>query len=86
MDAESYGDRVFQAVLESGDTESGVSIHVVDSEYDSGPVVCQCYVPVFPGDSIDTLKTRTRVRERDFVVETLARIAEGNILLTDTAG
>ena len=76
-----YGDRVFEAVLNSGATESGISIHVVDPEYDSGPVVCQCRVPVLPGDSVDDLKARVRARERDFVVETLAEIADGQIIL-----
>src|SRR5262249_30259643 len=33
-----YGDRVFEAVLEAGEAESGVSIHLVDAEYDTGPV------------------------------------------------
>src|SRR5918996_3194706 len=40
-----YGDRVFEAVLEAGEAESGISIHLVDSEYDSGPVVRQCRIP-----------------------------------------
>ena len=75
-----YGDRVFRAVLESGDTESGVSIHLVDGHYDSGPLVNERRVAVLPGDSIDTLKQRTRACERDLFVETLARIAEGNIV------
>jgi Formyl transferase len=30
-----YGDRVFEAVLEAGDAESGVSIHLVDADYDT---------------------------------------------------
>ena len=78
-----YGDRVFEAVLSAGATESGVSIHVVDSEYDSGPVVRQCRVPVLPGDSPDNLKARVRARERNFIVETLAGIAEGRIVLAE---
>ena len=31
-----YGDRVFEAVLEAAEPESGVSIHLVDHEYDTG--------------------------------------------------
>jgi len=76
-----YGDRVFEAILAARETESGVSIHLVTGDYDAGPVVCQCRVPVLPGDSIDTLKTRVRARERQFVVETLAGIAKGEISL-----
>jgi len=67
-----YGDRVFEAVLEAGETESGVSIHLVDHEYDAGPIVRQCKVPVLRGDSLDDLKTPVRAREKSFVVETLA--------------
>ena len=74
-----YGDRVFEATLAARETESGVSIHVVTGEYDAGPVVGQCRVPVLPGDSIDTLKTRVRARERQFVIEILAGIARGEI-------
>ena len=76
-----YGDRVFEAVLEAGETESGVSIHLVDPEYDTGPIVRQCTVPVLPGDSLDDLKARARAREKEFVVETLAAIAKGHITL-----
>jgi phosphoribosylglycinamide formyltransferase 1 len=76
-----YGDRVFEAVLEAGDKESGVSIHLVDAEYDTGAIVRQCTVPVFQGDSLEDLKVRIRAREKEFVVETLEQIANGEIRL-----
>ena len=76
-----YGDRVFEAVLEAGDVESGVSIHLVERDIDAGPVVAQCRVPVLAGDSVDALRTRVRLREREFVVETLARLACGKLAL-----
>jgi len=81
-----YGDRVFEAVLEAGVTESGVSIHVVDADYDTGTIVHQCKVPVFRGDSLDDLKGRTRAREKEVVVETLRQIATGEIALATGAG
>jgi len=76
-----YGDRVFEAVLEAGETESGVSIHVVDGDYDTGAVVRQCRIPVYRGDSVGDLKARVRAREKEFVVETLEKIAKGEIRL-----
>ena len=76
-----YGDRVFEAVLEAGETESGVSIHLVDAEYDTGAIVRQCTVPVFEGDSLDDLKARVRAREKELVVETFEQIATGHIRL-----
>jgi phosphoribosylglycinamide formyltransferase 1 len=76
-----YGDRVFEAVLEAGETESGVSIHLVDADYDTGAVVRQCRVPVCRDDSLGDLKARVRTREKEFVVETLEKIAKGEIRL-----
>jgi len=76
-----YGDRVFEAVLYAGEAESGVSIHLVDAEYDTGAVVHQCRVPVQPGDSLADLKARVQAREKELVVDTLERITKGEIRL-----
>jgi len=81
-----YGDRVFKAALEAQETESGVSLHLVDPGYDSGPVIRQCKVEIRPDDSLETLKARVRAREKEFVVETLAQIAEGQIALSRKTG
>ncbi len=76
-----YGSRVHAAVLEAGESVTGVSVHWVDAEYDTGPVVAQCEVPVLPGDSVESLSERVQTRERQFVVETLARFARGELAL-----
>jgi phosphoribosylglycinamide formyltransferase-1 len=81
-----YGDHVFEAVLRAGEKESGVSVHLVDSQYDTGPVVRQCTVPVLADDTLESLKARTRVREKELVVDTLAGIARGEIVLPEGAG
>jgi phosphoribosylglycinamide formyltransferase-1 len=78
-----FGDRVFEAVLTSGDAESGVSLHVVDQHYDTGSVVQQAQVRVEAGDSVASLKARTQKCERELVVQTLAAIALGELRLTD---
>ena len=77
-----YGVLVHEAVLEAGDTITGVTIHVVDEEYDRGPVVAQCEIAVLPGDSPQSLAQRVLEREHTFYVETLARIASGEINLS----
>jgi phosphoribosylglycinamide formyltransferase-1 len=76
-----YGDRVHRAVLAAGETRSGVSVHLVDAEYDTGPVVAQRAVDVLAGDTAETLAQRVRMAERALVVETLAAIAGGRITL-----
>ena len=43
-----YGRRVHEAVLAAGESVTGATVHVVDAEYDHGPVVAQGEVPVLP--------------------------------------
>ena len=76
-----YGRHVHEAVLEAGELETGVSVHLVDAEYDTGPVVAQCRVPVEPGDSVETLSARVHERELLFVVEVLANMVDNIIEL-----
>jgi phosphoribosylglycinamide formyltransferase-1 len=76
-----YGERVHRAVLEARETRSGVSVHLVDAEYDTGPVVAQRVVDVLAGDTVEALAQRVRAAERALVVETLAAIAAGRIRL-----
>jgi phosphoribosylglycinamide formyltransferase 1 len=53
-----YGRRVHEAVLESGRSESAATVHVVDEEYDRGPVLATVPVRILPGDTPDTLAAR----------------------------
>ena len=76
-----FGDRVFEAVLAGGESESGVSVHLVDAEYDTGAVVHQERVRVLPGDTVESLKTRVQACEREAIVKTLAAIASGELVL-----
>ncbi len=77
-----FGDHVFEAVLASGESESGVSVHLVEASYDTGRVLRQIRVPVAPTDTVQSLKSRVRECEREAVVQTLAAIARGELLLT----
>ncbi len=74
-----YGDRVHEAVLVAGEKLTGVSIHLADEAYDRGPIVAQCEVPVRDGDSVETLRARVLAREHSLLVETLQRVANGEI-------
>jgi len=62
-----------------GVLETGITIHLVDEEYDHGAIVAQCQVPVLPGDDVEALATRSLVREHEFWVETLERVLTGAI-------
>jgi phosphoribosylglycinamide formyltransferase-1 len=79
-----YGIRVHQAVLVSGEKETGISIHLVDKDYDRGPIVAQTRVPVLPDDTAETLSNRVLEREHSFLVETIGKIITGEISLNRT--
>jgi phosphoribosylglycinamide formyltransferase-1 len=69
-----YGDRVHEAVLQARDVETGVTIHIVDDEYDHGAVVAQARVPVQPDDTPQTLAARVQAKEQELYPATLKRI------------
>jgi phosphoribosylglycinamide formyltransferase-1 len=76
-----YGRRVHEAVIAAGVAESGVCIHLVDEEYDRGPVIARRSVAVVAGDTAQSLEARVTALEPQFYVETLRQIAEGLIVL-----
>jgi phosphoribosylglycinamide formyltransferase 1 len=53
-----YGARVHEAVIASGAKESGATVHLVDDEYDRGPIVAQWRIPVEPSDTPTSLAAR----------------------------
>jgi formyltetrahydrofolate-dependent phosphoribosylglycinamide formyltransferase len=53
-----YGARVHEAVIASGHSESGVTVHLVDDEYDRGPIVAQWRIPVNSSDTAESLAAR----------------------------
>lgn len=53
-----YGSHVHKAVIEAGETESGVTIHLVNEEYDKGHILFQGKVAVRRDDTPDDLATR----------------------------
>jgi phosphoribosylglycinamide formyltransferase-1 len=76
-----YGAHVHQAVIAAGDAETGISVHLVDGDYDSGRVLAQRAVPVGAGDDAGGLAARVQAAEKPFLLEVLGRIAAGEIAL-----
>lgn len=58
-----YGNFVHEAVIAAGDAESGITIHMVDEQYDNGKHIFQAFCPVLPGDTPGTLATRIHALE-----------------------
>ena len=78
-----YGDKVHQAVLNAGLRTTGVTLHLVDEIYDHGDILAQTEIPVMDDDTVDTLRDRVQSVERRFYVDTLQKIARGEISLPD---
>jgi phosphoribosylglycinamide formyltransferase-1 len=78
-----YGEHVHRAVLARGERESGATVHLVDEEYDRGPVVLRRTVPVFPTDTVETLAARVLKVEHELYPEAIRLFAEGKIRLED---
>ena len=58
-----YGATVHRAVLDSGATVSGCTVHFVDDRYDHGPIILQRTCPVLPGDDANHLAGRVFEQE-----------------------
>ncbi|GAA4301379.1 phosphoribosylglycinamide formyltransferase [Compostibacter hankyongensis] len=72
-----YGERVHTAVIAAGDTESGITIHYVNDQYDDGEIILQKTCPVLPGDTPELLAGRIHKLEHTWlpqVVEELLRV------------
>lgn len=70
-----YGLRVHEAVLAAGRTESGCTVHLVDDQYDHGPIIAQRRVPVLAGDDAAALAWRVAAAERELYPEILQQVA-----------
>ena len=78
-----YGKRVHEAVLASGCKVSGVTVHLVDKDYDRGPIVAQTCVPVLDEDTPDSLAERVLIEEHKIYPDTLQLFAENRVVVKD---
>lgn len=76
-----YGRKVHEAVISAGETETGITIHLVDAQYDHGKIIAQHTVSVRPGDTAADVEARVKAAEPDFYIDTLRQILSGDIVL-----
>ena len=74
-----YGGRVHEAVLAAGESESGCTVHVVDDQYDHGPIVDQVRVPVKPDDTPQSLAQRVGEAERELYPRVIQQVADNGV-------
>ncbi len=74
-----HGEHVHATVLAAGERESGCTVHLVDLEYDHGPIVAQRRVPVLAGDTVESLAQRVQAAERELYPEVIQGVAEHGV-------
>jgi len=72
-----YGMNVHRAVIAAGEPQSGATVHFVEPEYDTGPIIAQCVVDVCVADTPEALAERVQAGERALLVDVLRDIARG---------
>ncbi len=75
-----FGRRVHDAVLASGVTVTGPTVHLVDGDYDTGRVIAHREVPVLADDTVETLAARVLEAEHVVLPLVVRRIAAGQRL------
>jgi len=74
-----YGLHVHEAVIASGARITGATVHIVDEQYDHGPIVLQSAVGVEDRDTPETLASRVLEIEHQLYPEAVRLFAEGKI-------
>jgi len=80
------GAHAVRDALQSGEKQTGCSIHVVDAGVDTGPVIRSRQVDILPDDDEGSLHERIKIQEQAMLVEVVRDIAEGKINLEDFDG
>jgi phosphoribosylaminoimidazolecarboxamide formyltransferase/IMP cyclohydrolase len=88
-----YGKKVHEAVIAAGVRLSGCTVHFVTEDYDSGPIIVQRSVPVFPDDTPAALASRVNAAELDaypaavsLFCDGLLELEEGRVLIKRAPG
>lgn len=72
-----YGNAVHQSVLDSGDKETGMTIHLVDEGVDTGKIIFQKSVPVDSLDTVETLKAKVQDLEKEWYPKVVEGMLKG---------
>jgi len=74
-----YGHHVHEAVIARGVKFTGATVHFVDEEYDTGPIILQSIVPVAPDDTPDSIAAKVLVEEHKTYTQAIALFAAGRL-------
>lgn len=69
-----YGSNVHKAVIEAKETESGITIHFVNEEYDKGAIIMQAKCTVEPTDTVETLSEKIHALEYEYFPKAIEKL------------
>jgi phosphoribosylglycinamide formyltransferase-1 len=79
------GAHAVRDALASGASTTGATVHIVDAGVDTGPVLAQREVAISDGVSEADLHEQIKTVERALIVDVVAEIAEGKLILSERA-
>ena len=78
-----YGHHVHEAVLARGVKVSGATVHLVDEEYDQGPIVLQKAIVVDEHDTPESLAAKVLIIEHELYPAALKAFAENRVSINE---
>ena len=70
-------------MIRSGEIETGVTVHLINENYDEGPILQQRSMPLYSHDTAESLQQRALELEYNLYSDTVSKIAKGEIVLPD---
>lgn len=74
-----YGSKIHRAVIAAGEVVSGVSVHKVTEDYDSGPMLAQVAIRVAPNDTAEDLEVKIKNLEHEFLVDVVEKTVKATL-------
>jgi len=71
-----YGMRVHEVVQQSGDKETGITIHLVNEEYDKGQILAQFSCPVTPEMNAEQIARAVQELEHEYYKSTIEKFIQ----------
>ena len=71
-----FGSNVHEAVIDARETESGITIHLVDEVYDMGPILLQVKCPIVPDETPESLAEKIHQLEYDHFPKVIEELLE----------
>ena len=69
-----YGDRVHNQVLENGDEESGITIHYVNEDFDTGEIIYQARFKIEKNDDLELVKFKGQQLEHQYFPKIIEQV------------